>query len=1711
MSRILSAGRALQSPRCVPGLIALAMLALLPSACLGGGIPDGWVSFDGHTAEPTPPSIEILSSGASEIVLRVRTPGVLCETVVGDETEFKRLGLLEHYHSTQVGSPLVPTVRHLIAVPAGCEIEVSFSAAETLTFSRVSLYPVPEVVVHYTDEGWEYFDYEFALDEAAYAESGLYPGQVTEVGTQGSLRGQGVALLTVYPIQYDPTREKVFALPSVVVTLRFDGGAALAGSLGPLEEIAESTLLNYEGSGSRGVRGPAGPGVWDICRSVEACETLAADYLMIVHGPLLASDYVDTLALHRTVWNGFNVAVVPDTAVIDYYQQGSISANAIRAFIKAVYDTESSAHMEDGHLGYVLLVGDARDSLQGGADELLPAREVLADGGGGLWWTTTDHRYACVAGPEGDDYPDLLLGRLCVSHVSELETEVRKYVDYERDASASQDWRYDVLLSCGFAWIGPQPPCIPGDEWKAASTHDAFEYASTVLQQHGYAEPTEVHAHEQEGANCFEQYESTRPLNVACVNAGAYFVELCCHGGHGGTYTFQYYNPGQLSNAGKLPFWASYSCGTCAFDWVPTGGDTLTDCLGERLLHYKGQNGAIGYFGSTEGSFSEGWEFLGSYVWDALLEGHCSSLGGIVSFAKMRHLSGTGRSFELLAYNLLGDPALDIKLVDWSGFSEARDFEISQTDVSISPRFPSFEDPIQFDAVVHNRSNYAPDDSVQVQFLLCERDGSECTPVDTVYVTPPARGYDTAQGSWSPSSSDEIGHRLLKVSVDPEQVVTELFEDNNEAEAAFGVFPDRHGFDNRILGVAGHAPTIAELDGGGPDVLVTSREPGKLKAYTCEGDSLWMFTAPGGAIIHGSPAVADLDGDGDCEVVVCYGSSVTCLADSTGQEIWEEPHNVPGLRSGPSIGDFIGGDGELEVAVVRTYDDPYPQECVQFLDRYGAQVQERCVARTGGELCSFRESCAAVADLDDDGHVDAAWTHMGYFLNSGRAVAVSGRTGAVLWNKDFGTWGDPVPGSDPPSIQPADPCVADVDDGWSGLETLCGGHELWCINDQDTSASRPLYGFLSGVASADLDGDGVPEIVAATYGAPGDPTECIGHLYVLQRSGGAWSAADSIALDYACTGQPVLADIDGDSELEIIVPSSCPSWEGTYRSDVSHLDIVTYVPGKGCEPYVERPLYFDGRLTSTPTVADTDDDGQLEVWLVDGEGYVHCLEFWTNGRASRWSAYQHDARHTGTYETPVSGAYPEETEASWWGDYLMTGDVLIDSTSSIVVQPGTTVRVTPYSDDAAADSLGVEPELAEFIVDGVALATGTATNPTRFIPSEYAAQPGQSYTGCWRGIRLREGSSGAFRGCLIDSAYIAIAAKDPDSLAVERCTLTHSGVIGVRCFGDGGDSGVRLRRNVIEHGQIGVELHSCAAQVDSNTIRYTKSYGVKVYEDRGTDLEWNTLKEPVGFSSFSGIYAQGSLNTLRIVGNSIWDIHTKGIIHELWASGVDEIRDNDIEGDIDSPCVKGMYFYDSNARVRGNTIDQVRIPFWVEIVGGATPDLGDASVSDGNNSTYDLRRIQYYVKVIDGPRSTVKAENNYWGTSDSLAIQSKMVGSVDWSPFLSEDPNEGRDSSEQPPWQGAIAFEFRQNHPNPFNPSTRLSFAIPEKAYVRLRLYDLAGRHVRTLVDSEKTPGWHEVGWDGTNVQGVPVASGVYFCRLEAGTHVASKKLVLLK
>jgi hypothetical protein len=90
-------------------------------------------------------------------------------------------------------------------------------------------------------------------------------------------------------------------------------------------------------------------------------------------------------------------------------------------------------------------------------------------------------------------------------------------------------------------------------------------------------------------------------------------------------------------------------------------------------------------------------------------------------------------------------------------------------------------------------------------------------------------------------------------------------------------------------------------------------------------------------------------------------------------------------------------------------------------------------------------------------------------------------------------------------------------------------------------------------------------------------------------------------------------------------------------------------------------------------------------------------------------------------------------------------------------------------------------------------------------------------------------------------------------------------------------------------------------------------------------------------------------------------------------------------------------------------------------------------------------------------------------------------------------------------------FSLNQNLPNTFNPATTIQYGLPQTGDVSISVFNAAGQRVRTLTTGNQTKGEHETVWDGRDDAGLPVSSGIYFCRMKASGFIQIRKMVLIE
>ena len=152
-----------------------------------------------------------------------------------------------------------------------------------------------------------------------------------------------------------------------------------------------------------------------------------------------------------------------------------------------------------------------------------------------------------------------------------------------------------------------------------------------------------------------------------------------------------------------------------------------------------------------------------------------------------------------------------------------------------------------------------------------------------------------------------------------------------------------------------------------------------------------------------------------------------------------------------------------------------------------------------------------------------------------------------------------------------------------------------------------------------------------------------------------------------------------------------------------------------------------------------------------------------------------------------------------------------------------------------------------------------------------------------------------------------------------------------------------------------------------------------------------------------------------------------------------------------------------------------------------------------------------------GPILEVEVEFNQNFSNSSVVFMIDSIYAEDFSsnPLVAVADDFGQfsgdmvslDFDNKPP----SSFALHPNYPNPFNPSTIISYSIPENADVMLSVYDMRGRMIKSLVNKNQAAGRYLVEWNATDDYGSNVGAGVYIYQLRSGNKTFSQKMVLMK
>ncbi len=248
-----------------------------------------------------------------------------------------------------------------------------------------------------------------------------------------------------------------------------------------------------------------------------------------------------------------------------------------------------------------------------------------------------------------------------------------------------------------------------------------------------------------------------------------------------------------------------------------------------------------------------------------------------------------------------------------------------------------------------------------------------------------------------------------------------------------------------------------------------------------------------------------------------------------------------------------------------------------------------------------------------------------------------------------------------------------------------------------------------------------------------------------------------------------------------------------------------------------------------------------------------------------------------------------------------------------------------------------------------------------------------------------------------------------------------------------------------------------------------------------------------------GCHMQERKNRLDGGGNMLAN-HSFSMSDTLFGAGVYKPTDvcSGCHGEIESfDDIRAGYDYDRNGKIEGVPTE---IHGLLDALKAKLPI--DSTTMEPVTMRKDSLKVKNRPDLIQGIWNYyfVKYDRSYGAHNSKYAVR-LLYKSLGWTP-LSVDSKPGELPTE---------FALQQNYPNPFNPSTTIRFSLPQESNVKLVVYDMTGAVVKTVLNDILSAGNKEARWDGTNNNGVKVATGMYIYRLDAGNFTATKKMLLLK
>lgn len=368
-------------------------------------LPDAeWVSFNGVSGM-SPPTMNVPISTMQEVVFDVQIPGMEVRQKAEEGITYQQVSIEGSGCITEIGKPQLPMISKFVPIPSGATIEVEVVDSSFDMMEGYTIYPAQEPLLAIEDAPTP----PFMIDEAQYQRDEFYPNELVEIEGPIVIRGCSVAIMRIYPVQFNPIKETLRVYSHLQVKVSFQGGEEYY-----IEDRLRSS--SFDKTFNR-IFGNASMTNFEQQMSDQHDD---GKFLLIITHPNFKIA-AQTLAAWK-IKKGIQT-VVATTDIIPANIPTKPTAEEIAVYIQQFYD------QWDSPLSHLLLIGDAEFVPCHYKTEHIDASQGFI--GTDLYYTTLD----------GTDYfPDISVGRLSVDTLAQANKRVRDIIRYEKACVLDEDY-----------------------------------------------------------------------------------------------------------------------------------------------------------------------------------------------------------------------------------------------------------------------------------------------------------------------------------------------------------------------------------------------------------------------------------------------------------------------------------------------------------------------------------------------------------------------------------------------------------------------------------------------------------------------------------------------------------------------------------------------------------------------------------------------------------------------------------------------------------------------------------------------------------------------------------------------------------------------------------------------------------------------------------------------------------------------------------------------------------------------------------------------------------------------------------------------------------------------------------------------------------------------------------------------------------------------